>query len=420
MAAARATAPGEVLAPFQALLGEGRCTRAHVDAAVRVLDQIPAAVLTRDGAGQEIADYLLLAAQEAGPFDLQRAGRHLLAALAPDPSDRQDSQAVQRRYLDLATDATGMLVGRLQLDPVAGAALRTALQRWSGPESGGDGDPDTRQSRQRRADALSHLVETALAVEQPRRGERPRVVVHVTPEQLVDARHRSGRGAPGGAAAVGMAAVEGGEPIPTWAARRLACDAVLQRLVNSPTEGPLEVGRAQRLATITQRRVLAARDDGCVVPGCDAVPDICDAHHVVHWADGGRTDLHNLLLLCPGHHTAVHAGTWAVEIDASQQVTATPPRWVDPLRRPRPAWRQRAQRARRAGGVPGGGGTGCGGPGCRGPGCFAAQVEERAAPYERGRDPGADPKVGADRRGGTQSWGAFVREADVLTGLCGP
>ena len=26
------------------------------------------------------------------------------------------------------------------------------------------------------------------------------------------------------------------------------------------------------------------------------------------WADGGRTDLPNLILLCPWHHTAVHEG----------------------------------------------------------------------------------------------------------------
>lgn len=340
VAAARATAPGAVLEPFARLLQDGRCTREHVDVGVRVLDRIPAAVLAQDGAGQQVVDYLVLAARDASPVDLERAGRALLQTIAPDPDDRVDRESVQRRFLDLATDATGMLVGRLQLDPVAGAALRAAVLRWSGPESGADGDPDARQPRQRRADALSFLVETALAVEQPRRGERPRVVVHCTPEQLLAARDR-----PDGSA-VGTARTEDGEPVPTWAARRLACDAVLQRVVLSPSDGPLDVGRTQRLATLTQRRALAARDGGCVVHGCGASPDICDAHHVRHWADGGPTDLGNLVLLCPGHHTAVHAGTWAVAIDDHQQVTVTPPRWVDPVQQPRPAWRQRAARFR--------------------------------------------------------------------------
>jgi hypothetical protein len=34
----------------------------------------------------------------------------------------------------------------------------------------------------------------------------------------------------------------------------------------------------------------------------------CDAHHVVHWADGGPTSLSNLVLLCRPHHRAVHQG----------------------------------------------------------------------------------------------------------------
>ncbi|MGB3857662.1 MAG: HNH endonuclease signature motif containing protein [Ornithinimicrobium sp.] len=33
----------------------------------------------------------------------------------------------------------------------------------------------------------------------------------------------------------------------------------------------------------------------------------CDAHHVVHWSHGGRSDLSNYALLCGRHHTLVHA-----------------------------------------------------------------------------------------------------------------
>jgi len=388
VAAARATASGAVLEPFAGLLRTGACTREHVDIGVRVLDKIPTALLDEPGAGDRVIDYLLLAATDAGPLDLERAGRQLLHTLAPDPDDRVDRESVQRRFLDLATDATGMLVGRLQLDPVAGAALRAAIQRWSGPESGADGEPDARLPRQRRADALSLLAETAMGVQEPRRGERPRVVVHCTPEQLVDA----GRGSDAGF--VAMAQTEDGEPVPTWAARRLACDAVLQRLVLSATEGPLEVGRTQRLATLTQRRALAARDGGCVVHGCGAPPGVCDAHHVRYWADGGPTDLGNLVLLCPGHHTAVHAGTWAVTIDEHQQVTVTPPRWVDPLQQPRPAWRQWAEGFRRAAwrddrraGPSGGEPPGSGPPGSGPP--------ERGA--RRGEPPEAGPPEGSSR-----------------------
>ncbi len=227
-----------------------------------------------------------------------------------------------------------MVVGRFALDGATGAQLVTALNRWSAPAAGADGKPDPRSAPQRRADALAAALDAALAVQSPRRSERPRVVVHLTPGQLDEL----------GSTVDGLPWIEGGGAVSVAAARRLACDAVLQRLVMEPSLGPLDVGRTVRLATFPQRVALAARDGGCVVPGCGAAPDVCDAHHVVHWADGGPTDIGNLCLLCPAHHTAVHAGTWDVSIDAgTQRVTVTPPAWVDPLRRPQPAWRQKAR-----------------------------------------------------------------------------
>jgi hypothetical protein len=351
VAAARATRTGGVLAPLGALLATGRCGRAQLDAAVKVLDRIPTSLLERPGAAEKVCDYLRIAVADATATQVKQAGAQLLAILAPDPADRDDcapwrerdtdpdhdpQRAHERRFLDIATDATGMTVGQFQLDPVTGALLRAAVSRWSGPVSGGEsaepGERDRRQPRQRRADALAFLLQTAMAVEHPRRGERPRVVVQVTPEQLA--------GVPG----AGLADVEGVGPVPRWAMRRLSCDAVLQRVVDSPSRGPLDLGREVRLATNDQRRVLAGRDGGCVVPGCGAPPEVCDVHHIVHWADGGTTDVRTMCLACPGHHTAIHAGTWQVTIDGSQQVFVTPPAWVDRTRTPRPAWYQHARR----------------------------------------------------------------------------
>lgn len=353
VAAARAVAPDAPLHRFGVLLARGEVARSHVDVAVRCLDRIPTAVLERPGAADEVVDYLLLAGRHGTPVDLDRAATHLLASLVPSAGDRADERSFERRFLDLATDATGMTVGQFQLDPVAGASLRALLQRWSGPLAAGQdseapGEPDRRQARQRRADALTHAVQAALAVESPHRGERPRVVLTMTVEQMAEALSTatSDEGAQRGG--LGLPEVEGGGPIPAWAARALACDSVVQRVVLSPAEAPLELGRAVRLASVTQRRALAVRDGGCVVPGCTAPPQVCDAHHVTHWAGGGETDLCNLCLLCPAHHTAVHAGTWAVTVDNEGQVLVTPPSWVDRRRRPRPAWRQRARRTRHA------------------------------------------------------------------------
>jgi hypothetical protein len=56
------------------------------------------------------------------------------------------------------------------------------------------------------------------------------------------------------------------------------------------------------------------RDRGCRFPGCVATAHL-EVHHVVHWADGGRTDLDNLVSLCPFHHDAHHGGEFAISGD---------------------------------------------------------------------------------------------------------
>ena len=69
---------------------------------------------------------------------------------------------------------------------------------------------------------------------------------------------------------------------------------------------------------------LAVRDQHCRFPGCTESPRRCRAHHLVHWADGGATDMPNLLLLCSRHHAAVHGG-WIVTLAPDATVTWTSP-----------------------------------------------------------------------------------------------
>jgi hypothetical protein len=112
-------------------------------------------------------------------------------------------------------------------------------------------------------------------------------------------------------------------PLSRGALRRLACDATLDLVVlhspgfhtctETPAGGacshladPLRVGFSTRTVTGRQFRALVVRDRGCIVKGCGRRPAQSAAHHVRHWADGGPTDLDNLVLLCHQHHHDHH------------------------------------------------------------------------------------------------------------------
>jgi predicted restriction endonuclease len=67
------------------------------------------------------------------------------------------------------------------------------------------------------------------------------------------------------------------------------------------------------------------RDKGCRFPGCDRPPHWTDGHHIKHSADGGRTEVANLLSMCRRHHRFVHEKGWMVGVDEVGNPVITPP-----------------------------------------------------------------------------------------------
>jgi len=146
------------------------------------------------------------------------------------------------------------------------------------------------------ADALVLLAETLLAGAPANRpaGSRSELVVHVDADTLVE------DGSPDGACHI-----EGATSLHPETARRLGCDAGLVRIVERDGR-PLSVGRKTRTVSPALRRALDSRDHGrCRFPGCTRTRGV-EAHHIKHWAHGGKTELSNLVLLCWTHHRAVH------------------------------------------------------------------------------------------------------------------
>jgi hypothetical protein len=99
---------------------------------------------------------------------------------------------------------------------------------------------------------------------------------------------------------------------------------LLGKGLNGPSL-PLDVGQTDDIP-IHLRRLVALRDQTCQHPGgCDQPASGCEAHHVVHRADAGRTSLDNLKDYCWWHHhVMLHQLGWTLTShpDGTSQVTS--------------------------------------------------------------------------------------------------
>jgi hypothetical protein len=161
----------------------------------------------------------------------------------------------------------------------------------AGLELGPPAEDDTRSTPARRADLLLDIMNGASG--------RPDITVHVSAEAL-------SRNEPG------ISETSSGTFLTIDEIRRLACDANLTRVIFDPESQPLDLGRTKRLVTGPLRTAIWARDLRCVFTTCDRDANWCDVHHLVHWADGGETNIDNLVLLCRTHHVLVHEAGWTI------------------------------------------------------------------------------------------------------------
>jgi hypothetical protein len=98
-----------------------------------------------------------------------------------------------------------------------------------------------------------------------------------------------------------------------------ALNRAARRLIARSSSAIIDVGTATRIVPIALRRAVAARDRGCVVPGCHTPPRFCDVHHLKHWINGGATNEANCCLLCRRHHVMLHEGRYQlVKLDGGR------------------------------------------------------------------------------------------------------
>lgn len=244
-----------------------------------------------DGTEAELVEM----ARHATAAQLERVVRGYRMAITREEAQK----AHEERYLSHRWDEDGCLVFQGRLPPEEGAlflkALEAAREGGSATSQGGSAEPRRLSS----TDALVGMAEASLAGSSDIRpaGERHQVVVHVDASALAQAKE-------------GRCELDDGPRVCADTARRLACDGSLVGMVEG-SDGTLDVGRRTRAIPPSIRRALEAKEPCCQFPGCGNRKWV-DAHHIVHWANGGKTKLDNLARLCSHHHRLVHEGGFSV------------------------------------------------------------------------------------------------------------
>jgi hypothetical protein len=283
-------------------------------------------------------------AELAGPMTANQLERFARAHRRVTRAD--DAGARVRRRLTWRVEEDGSLSGAFRLPPLQGAVLLKALRAACAELAGqagdlrGDVSAETRASPETPAadtqavrtssdlaDGLVAVAESFLAgkVAGADDAEVYQVVVHAGTDALTEPAAPAGVSAetpaaparvPGDPADPARCHVGDGPAISVSTAQMLACTAALSWMTHGDAGAVLALGRRRRRPSSAIRRAARERDHcRCRFPGCESRR--ADLHHIQHWASGGRTDLDNLISLCPWHHKVVH--------DRGYLIAATPP-----------------------------------------------------------------------------------------------
>lgn len=273
-------------------------------------------------------------ARGEGPDDAPPLSAELLrvqasawaAALDQDGAEPRERESARKRYLRLGAETQYGFPVSGMLTPAVGAALMQIHNAQHSPRTveftpeGAEGPDPVRDDRtygQKLHDSLASALNVAAASGglPTIGGTAPTLVVSVTEEDLT-----SGRG---------HAHVQGCEqPVSIAEALHVACSGVIQRVVSGRDGRILRIGTEERVFNRHQRRAIALRDGGCIIPGCSVPAAWTEIHHVTEYAKGGPTHTDNGVLLCWYHHRYLDMIGWKIRMNAGvPEVQA--PYWLD-------------------------------------------------------------------------------------------
>lgn len=259
------------------------------------LSGLQAAEITRAASADPAAERTLLeASQTESVAALRQRCREITASAQED--DDADERIHRSRYFRHWSDPDGAVRVDGRFAPDAGArfiASVEARQKKLMKQARAAGSNERREAYA--ADAVISLADESTP--------GPRAVVHVHVDEGAWRRGRLEKGE--------ICRIPGQGPISVPAARRLAEQGIVKTVL---TDGADVRGVAHLGRTIPARlrTALEARDQTCVVPGCDQ-RDGLEIDHILPLAEGGPTRLDNLARLCAWHHSLKTHRRWRLQ-----------------------------------------------------------------------------------------------------------
>ena len=270
--------------------------------------------------------HLLSQAEQWDAARLRVLARHLEEVVDPEGAEERigrrlaadERRAARTTELRMWDDDQGRTHGRFTLPALQGTMLRLALESLLNPavpgspqETSVPARPDDvvpgqlvpggrRWRSELLGEALGQLIERFPVERLPRTGGVAAQVVVTIEHDVLSVSYSRG---------LGGRVLGSDVDLSVGQARRLACAAGVLPAVLGTGSTVLDLGRRRRLHTRAQRLAKAIEQGGtCAIGTCDRPSTWADAHHPHAWSDGGRTDVTNLVLLCPRHHTLAHSG----------------------------------------------------------------------------------------------------------------
>jgi hypothetical protein len=246
---------------------------------------------------------LLLYARHMTGAQLEKTCRLYRAAQRPASDDARGTRFARRHDRD-----DGMVDIHLRLRPEEAAVVWAAIERATVDVQGRQAEEPATEKVSAETSAFDRCDGVVALAQAYVRGDAP----DRSPIEIIVTTGSAPEGA-------GTGSFTDGGVIGPEALRRVGCDAGVVEVEVDQAGVPLSVGRKTRSIPPHIKRALLVRDHGtCRFPGCTHRAFL-EGHHIHHWADGGPTELANLVSLCSSCHARVHAHGYRIELDEQQR-----------------------------------------------------------------------------------------------------